>query len=56
MSFAAHDAPEGRNRQIVVRKLQQRIQKTAKRVQSLPDDKLKETINEAIDYVRSHPR
>lgn len=56
MAVAPHDDPKGSDRQLLARKLEQRIKKTAKRAQSLPEDQVEEIVNEALDYARLHSR
>ncbi|MGH9433529.1 MAG: hypothetical protein ACRD3T_18520 [Terriglobia bacterium] len=51
MAFAPHEAPEGRDRQTLARKLEQRIKKTTKRVKNAPDEQVEEVINEAVNHV-----
>jgi L-lactate utilization protein LutC len=55
MAFAPHDAPSGKNRRELVRRLEESINKTAERVQNVADEELEETIDEAVHHVRSHP-
>jgi L-lactate utilization protein LutC len=55
MAFAPHDAPSGENRRELVRRLEERINKTAERVRNVADEELEETIDEAVHHVRSHP-
>lgn len=56
MAFSSHEAPTGEARQILARKIEERINKTAARVKDIPDKELEEAIKEATNHVRSHPQ
>ena len=48
-------APTGRAREDASRRLLDRVDETAKRVQGLPDQEINDAIDEAVDHVRHHP-
>jgi hypothetical protein len=48
-------APAGPAREEASRLLLERIDKTAQRVQGLPEADIDAAIDEAVDYVRHHP-
>jgi hypothetical protein len=47
-------APTGAARGDISRRLRERIDKTAKRVQGIPEAEIDATIDEAVDHVRHH--
>ena len=48
-------APTGVAREDASRRLLERIDKTARRVQGVPDAEIDAAIDEAVDHVRHHP-
>ncbi|HEY7392398.1 MAG TPA: hypothetical protein VH640_28015 [Bryobacteraceae bacterium] len=52
MVYRPHKAPAGRERAELARRLQERIDKTATRLEDVPDTELDALIDEAVDHVR----
>jgi hypothetical protein len=48
-------APRGAVREGISRRLLERIDKTAKKVEGVPEAEIDAAIDEAVDYVRHHP-
>jgi len=48
-------APIGATRENVSQRLRERVDKTAKRVQGIPEAEIDAAIDEAVDHVRHHP-
>lgn len=48
-------APRGIAREEISRRLLERIDKTAKKVEGIPEAEIDAAIDEAVDYVRHHP-
>ena len=54
-AYATHEAPTGRARDEAWRRLIERIEKTAARVEDVPEAELDTLIDEAANYARHHP-
>lgn len=52
----AKQAPTGEARAEAFRRLRARIEQTAKSTQGVPEAEMDAAIDEAVDYVRHHPR
>jgi len=48
-------APAGQAREDAFRRLQERIERTARRGEGVPEDEIDAAIDEAAGYVRRHP-
>ncbi|HXJ94338.1 MAG TPA: hypothetical protein VMT20_15935 [Terriglobia bacterium] len=56
MALSPHQAPAGQARLALAHQLEARMNQTAGRIRNIPDETQEEAINEAVDYVRSHPQ
>jgi hypothetical protein len=56
MAFSPHPAPASAERQALVRGLEKRVNQTADRARDVADEEVEATIDEALNYVRSHPQ
>ena len=56
MAFSPHMAPTGEARQALARQMEDRIAKTAERVQDVSSDEQDAAIDEAVNYVRSRQK
>ncbi len=53
MAFSPHEAPTGDARQALARQLEDRITRTAARVQNVSTEEQEAAIDEAVNHVRS---
>jgi hypothetical protein len=56
MAFSPHMAPTGQARQALARQLEDRIAKTAERVQDVSPEEQDAAIDEAVNYVRTRQK
>jgi hypothetical protein len=56
MALSPHRAPAGQPRLALASQLEERVNQTVGRIRNTPDETQEEAINEAVDYVRSHPQ
>ena len=54
IAYRPHPAPTGSERSELASRLKERIDKTAAKLQDVPEAELDELIDEAVDHVRHH--
>ena len=54
MAYRPHQAPDGEERLELVRRLKERIDKTAAKLEDIPEPELDALIDEAVDHIRHH--